>query len=557
MKSSFFAGRQLLAWLAPPCLRPSVLAIVLLFSAFHVQAADWRYRMRPGDNPWHIAHKYLRADIHSDRLLRHNKIQNPHALPPGTVLAIPVAWLRHQPTSAEVVASHGRTEAQVDGRKLDVQPGLKLPAGAVLRSAADASLTLAFADGSQVQLLGDSELALIRLDAYGDTGIFNIHLRLPRGRISNLVRPRTQTASRYVVDTPGMMSSVRGTRFRTIVEGAQSRTEVLQGKVAASGAGHQVLLGAGLGAVSENGRPSSAIELLQAPDLSGIPAHILRLPAALSWPAVPGAVRYRLQASTDENFNTLLIDSQSERASASLNVTHEGPLYLRVRAVAANGLEGMDGNGRTEIAPQPSPPFVLWPLDNDQVAGPRPRLRWTAVAQEGVSYRVQLATAEGSFDAPLLSRDNLHRTDLRPDFDLPPGQYQWRIGSTDADGKQGAWSLAMPFGVTAPSEGPGTQTATDGGVLKVRWDKAGDKQRYRFQLARDAAFGKLHIDRVLEDNSIELPEVRSGTWYLRVMVVEEDGFEHPPGATQTLKLGCTACKVLGALGGGAALLILL
>ncbi|PJJ96541.1 hypothetical protein CO611_08225 [Lysobacteraceae bacterium NML03-0222] len=555
LKSSFLAGSQSPAMIALKPKSPFILAIALLLSLGQAQAADWRYRMRPGDNPWNIASKYLRADVHSERLLRHNKIHNPHGLPPGTIISIPVSWLRHQPTSAEVVASNGAAEAVVEGRTLNVQAGLKLPAGALLRSSTDASLTLAFADGSQVRVHGDSELSLTRLDAYGDTGIFNIHLHLPRGRISSLVRPRTQSASRYVVETPGMMSSVRGTEFRSVANQAQSRTEVLQGKVAAAGGARQVMLNGGQGTVSQDGRPGTPVELLPAPDLSAIPEYILRVPAPLSWQAIPGAVRYRLQASADAQFQTLLLDTQTERASASLALHHEGALYLRVRAIAANGLEGMDASRHVEIAPQPSPPLVLSPSDDDQIAGPRPRLRWTALTEKGIRYRLQIATAEGSFDTPLLSRDNLQRSDWRTEQDLPPGQYQWRIAATDANGKQGAWSLAMPFTVLPANEGPAASADSDAGILKVRWDKAAEGQKFRFQLAQDAAFQKLRVDRIVEDNRIELPDIRSGSWYLRVILVEEDGFEHPPGPTQTVKLGCTACKVLGVVGGTLLLLL--
>lgn len=547
----FFPAPRLKHW------QSAALLGALCFIAFQSQAADWRYRMRPGDNPWDIASKYLRSDVHSDRLLRHNKIQNPHTLPPGTVLSIPVDWLRHHPTTAEVIASKGLTETVLDGRKVQVQNGLKLPAGAVLRSASDASLTLAFADGSQVRMHGDSELSLVKLDSYGDTGIFNIHLRLPYGRISSLVRPRSQLASRYVVDTPGMMSSVRGTDFRSASDGKQSRTEVLGGEVAAGGGGRQVTLNAGLGSVSdENGRPSPPIKLLPAPDLSDIPAHILRLPATLAWKQVPGATHYRLQASLDENFQTLLLDTETERASTALDIQHEGTLHMRVRAVAANGLEGMDAVRRTEIAAQPSPPLVLSPLDDAQLSTRRPRLRWTTAEQKDLSYRIQIITANGNFDSPLFSQEGLHRADFRLSQDLAPGQYQWRIGANDANGKPGAWSLPMPFTILPPGQAATAGTSPDGG-LKVHWDKMADDQKFRFQLASDAQFKKIRIDQVLEENTIYLPEIRSGTWYLRVMSVEEDGFEQMISPAQTVKLGCTTCRVIGAAGGVALLLILL
>ena len=48
-----------------------------------------------------------------------------------------------------------------------------------------------------------------------------------------------------------------------------------------------------------------------------------------------------------------------------------------------------------------------------------------------------------------------------------------------------------------------------------------------------------------------------GTWYLRVQAVDDDGFEHPFGPTQSVKLGCTPCRVLAGAGGVLLLLLAL
>src|SRR5699024_1101281 len=115
-------------------------------------------------------------------------------------------WLRVQPVKAQVVALQGTVSAypaDTPDRAEAVRVDMRLGTGTVLRTEADANLTLAFADGSRLQLHGDSELRLDRLSAWGATGMVDTRLRLTRGRTTNSVKPARGPASRFVLDTPG------------------------------------------------------------------------------------------------------------------------------------------------------------------------------------------------------------------------------------------------------------------------------------------------------------------------------------------------------------------
>ena len=145
---------------------------VLLLASPPGSAHDWTYRIRPGDTLWHVSGKYLRNDVAWQRLQAHNRIADPDRLRPGTVLRLPVAWLRVQPAKATVVGVHG--EAFVDGangQPARVVEGMRLGIGTTLRTSADASLSLQFADGSRLLLHANSELTLDKLSAYGATGM--------------------------------------------------------------------------------------------------------------------------------------------------------------------------------------------------------------------------------------------------------------------------------------------------------------------------------------------------------------------------------------------------
>ena len=535
------------------------LALVLLGLA-PASAADWTYRVRPGDTVWDLARAHLRSDVPWQRLQEHNTIADPGRLAPGSRMGFPIEWLRVRPAKARVIAIEGSATASDSGRFDDaraVAADMQFGAGAALRTSTEASLTLAFADGSRLRLHGDSELQLDRLSAYGATGMVDTRMRLQRGRVTSSATRSRGPASRFVVDTPGLMSSVRGTEFRVAVdEGGQSRSEVVEGRVAVNGSGREVLVAAGRGTVSNaQRRPIPPVPLLQAPDLAAWPARLARIPAPLSWPAVDGARGYRLQVSRSEDFLTLLQDERVEQPQAAFRARAEGRVFARVRAIDGHGLEGLDATRALDIAAQPAPPFVLAPQDGDGAAGPRPRLRWTQSTDEVLTYRVEVAT-DAAFQTPLVSANDLRKPVLRVPQDLVDGDYYWRVGATDAQGREGPFGDPVRFTVRPAGAGPELGAESADGGLRVSWPATGEAdQQYRFQASRKADFREIDIDRTLGESHVELSDLKSGTWYLRVQAVDDDGFEHPFGPVQTVKLGCTPCRVLA--GAGGVLLVLL
>jgi hypothetical protein len=274
---------------------------MLLFVSWTVQAQEWVYRVRPGDTLWDVTGAYLKPSVPWQRLQEHNRIANPYQLPPGSTLRIPLQWLDRQPANAKVVALQGSATARAaTGREAPVTPGMSLATGARLKTSPDASLSLQFADGSRLLLLGDSELLLDRLTRFGRSGMADTRLRLQRGRIGNDVRHLHGPAANFIVDTPTASSAVRGTKFRVEAGDAHSQTEVLEGRVAVAAPRQRAaLLRPGFGAVVAAGQSAvSPIPLLPAPDLSRIAPLSQSARPDLAWPAVEGARQYRRRAST-------------------------------------------------------------------------------------------------------------------------------------------------------------------------------------------------------------------------------------------------------------------
>jgi hypothetical protein len=233
-------------------------------------AADWVYRVRLHDNIWDLSSRYLRPDVPWQKLQDYNKVADPLHLPPGMMLRVPIAWLRVQPASAQVVAVMGSAHVQLPEQPQleNVTPGMTLAYGAHLTTEASASLTLQFADGSRVLMQENSTLELDQMSAYGRTGMVDTRLRLQHGRVTNAVTPMTGVAAHFSVETPGTISSVRGTHFRVAADDNHTQTEVLTGRVDVAGDHAHVLVPKGEGvAVADGSKPASAQNLLAAPAL--------------------------------------------------------------------------------------------------------------------------------------------------------------------------------------------------------------------------------------------------------------------------------------------------
>lgn len=530
-----------------------LLCVALLASASAV-AQDWRYEVRPRDNVWDLAARYVRSDVPWQKLQEYNHVADPYHLAPGSTLRFPVAWLKRQPAKATVIGVHGACIARdARGRETAVGEGMQLGIGTHLRTGVGANLTLRFADGSRLLLQGGSELILDTLSAFGTTGMTDTRMRLPRGRAGNTVRPMRGPASHFIIETPNTIASVRGTEFRIGSEAGRSLAEVTRGKVVVSGHGGQVVLYPGQGTMTAAGdHPHAPVALLPAPDPATIRADAAVLPARLHWDAVPGADHYRVQVAADDDFRALLLDAVVAQPQAAADLPG-GNYHVRVRSIDGNGLEGADANAGMRIAPQP--PFVIAPVQGGDLDSPRPRFKWASMG-DGVRYRFELAGA-GGFDTALLDQRTLATTDTRSAVDLAPGEYQWRVAAQLGDGHGTAVSDAIHFSVRPPAPGPDAEVGAPAGrprALQLRWPAGAQDEHFRFQLSRMADFSRLEIDREVSDNQITLPRLHGGVWYARVQVVHDDGYAGPFGPTQRIKLGCLPCRLLG---GGAIVVLLL
>jgi hypothetical protein len=522
-------------------------------------AADWVYRVRPQDNIWDLAGRYLRPDVPWQKLQDYNKVADPLHLPPGMTLHVPIAWLRVQPADAQVVAVMGSAHVQLPGQsqQQNVAAGLTLGYGAHLTTDANTSLTLQFADGSRVLMQENSTLDLDQMSAYGRTGMVDTRLRLQHGRVTTAVTPMTGVAAHFSVETPGTISSVRGTHFRVAADGDHTQTEVLTGRVDVAGDHAHVLVPKGEGvAVTDGTKPTKAVALLTPPTLHCPTQPVGQIPYVFAWTALDGATGYRVQMAANDRFETLLLDHVTSSPQLSLPDVPDGDYAVRVHGIDSNRLEGEDSVCTLHISGHPQPPLVMEPMPGGKAHDTRPHFRWTE-SMEAASYVWQLAS-DAQFTQLLASNDKVSSDNVHAPNDLPYGHYFWRIASRDKNGKQGPFTDPMPFDLVPQPPAPKMdKPKSSHNQLSFGWPAGSTGQHYHIQLARKPDFAHPQIDQTLDQPMLQIKKPGSGTWYVRVQTIDTDGYAGPWGATQKLKLGCMLCRVAAVAGGGGLVLWLL
>lgn len=539
---------RLLPWLAGLLLGFSITPMLC--------AADWTYRVRPQDNIWDLSSRYLKPGVSWQKLQAYNKVADPYHLPPGMTLRVPLAWLRMEPANATVVAVMGSAHVQLPGeaQPATVAPGMALGIGAHLTTDADASLTLQFADGSRVLMEQNSALDLDQMSAYGRTGMVDTRLRLQRGHVVNTVTPMTGVGAHFSVETPGTISSVRGTHFRVAADGGQSRTEVLTGLVDVAGDRARVLVPKEHGvAVADGAKPAHVQPLLPAPALHCPVQAVTKLPYVLAWTPLDGANGYRLQLAANDRFEALLLDHVTSSAQLSLPDVPDGDYAVRVHGIDAQKLEGEDAVCALHINGHPQPPLVMEPLPGHKVRDTRPRFQW-AESVEAASYAWQLASDE-SFAQPLANETQLTGDNVRAPGALPYGHYYWRIASRDKHGKLGPFTDPLPFDLVPQPPAPEVgKPKTSKNEVSLGWPAGAPGQRYHIQMDKHPDFAHPQVDQTLDQPKLQIKKPGSGTWYVRVQTIDTDGYAGPWGAVQKIRLGCLACRI-GAIAGGGGLVL--
>jgi hypothetical protein len=493
---------------------------------------DFIYHARLHDTLIGITRRLLREPRRWPEIQARNNIADPRRIPPGDAIRIPYAWLRLSPDIATVTAVRG--QVREGGR--DVAPAQTLSEGSRLETGPDGSVALLLADGSELTLQKLSVLALEEMRRV--TGFESAHatrFKLESGRLQTRVKPHGDVG-RFEISTPVAVSAVRGTEFRNAFEpeAGNATTETLEGLVAVSGSQAEVSIPADFGTrVARNSAPLAPVRLLPAPDLGALPATNSAGQLKLKWPAVPGAVRYRLQLAADAEFHSFLIDTAVDAPQADLPAPADGNYWLRIRPTDGLGLEGHDAM-RTLIQHQlPAAPALVAPLPGSKVIGDHGAFTWSnGPTGSGSRYRLQIAR-DLQFSQIFVERDTGEATRFEM-ASVPPGRYFWRVCAVDSRGEAGDWSEAQEYTQRQSSPTP-YPPALSRHEMQVHWDPQ-EGMHYRLQIARESEFKSPVLDQALDQPVMATRRLRPGTYYARVQTIARDGSEAPFGAPREFEV---------------------
>ena len=495
--------------------------------AFHLHAAA------RGDTLIGLGRRYLVDPAAWPEIARASGLKNPHRVPLGTALHIPLRLMRVERVPATLVAVSGEVRSQ-GGQ--GVRAGQQIDEGMALRTGADGGATVRLVDGTLLRLRASSQLEIEQSSRLRDAGLVRSGVRLERGRVEVEVEPVRGGQPGFRIGTPQGVLGVRGTEFRVQADSARAvtRAEVLRGAVAAQGrpgvAEQRVEAGFGV-VVDADGRVAPPTRLLPAPDLSAVPVLQERPLVRLPLPPQAGAAGYRAQVAVDARFEQVLQAVDSAGPEIRIAGLPDGDYVVRVRAVDGAGLEGQDADVRLRLKARPEPPLPSAPAPRAVLFGGRVEFAWAA-QDEAESYRLQLADERG-FAAPLRDLADLRTTTLAIDA-LAPGRYQWRLASVRPGADQGPFGSVQGFELRPLPPTPAPPQVGDRSV-RFAWDGAAG-QSFDFQLARDTSFAPLLVERRLEVPAIELPLPGSGRFYMRMRVRDADGFVGPFTAPQRFEV---------------------
>ena len=329
------------------------------WAASDAGSPDFELTVQQGDTLSGLGKRWLAEPRRWPEIQRHNGIQNPDLLLPGSKIAIPVALLREPLADATVRSVSGQAR-KADGTP--VAAGDRLREGAVIKTAEDGYVTIQLVDGSTLRLQSRSDLTIERARRLPGSEATETRLKMLAGQAEVQFKPATPKASRFEIRTGFASAAVRGTEFRVAAGERATRTEVTEGTIAFAGLpanagsaapGEGVDIPAGFGSmVDESRKPIPPVRLLAAPALPQEPVFQPAPTLRLSFPPLEGAVSYRARLAADADFQRMVGETLLSQPEATFSGLKEGSYVLKVRAIDRFGLEGQDAIAFVGILPE-------------------------------------------------------------------------------------------------------------------------------------------------------------------------------------------------------------
>ncbi|MBU0556704.1 MAG: FecR domain-containing protein [Alphaproteobacteria bacterium] len=402
----------------------------------------YRYKVKPNDTFSVLTAKYLVAGKNWRALQSLTRVRDPRRLPTGLEIAIPMAWLRYTNEPARLASFRGAVTVDWQNKRLGPSLGMAVAEGASIATGPNSFATLVLADQSKVTLPSQTTIKVLSLRRLIIGGSVDYRFKLEQGKVQTQVSPVAHPYGRYHIDTPTILTAVRGTEYRLSFDAAAlaASAEILEGtvQIAPEAGSPTQFVERSKGVVTSEGALIT-YDLLPAPGLRDPGKLQTDDTVIFQLDPIPGAARYHAVLAADAGFVETFAETVSEEPTIDLGALPDGTNFLKVSAIASNGLEGQEQSyafRRVLASIHPGPVD----RDNDRF-----RFRWYGAGAGERRYRFQLVRGEAT-NIPIVDQVGLVKEEASV-MRLRAGTYLWRIGltQTSSDGPIEVWTPYREF----------------------------------------------------------------------------------------------------------------
>jgi hypothetical protein len=410
------------------------------------QETVWAYSVLKNDSFERIYQKYLNKRANIIALSEYNHHPLIKKLQPAQIINIPVEMLRRTPTNAQVLLVYGDVNASniAGDNTHKLKKDDLLVSGDSLNIGKNSLVKLLLADGSKVDIQPNSNLSIQDSYQYVGKETFVTNLKLVKGRTQVSANPEHVVGNTLKVQTPSAVAAVRGTQFRVTADESLSLQETLEGRVAFSASGQEVLLAKGYGSVAEKNKvPLAPIQLPGAVDVSALPKLFEHNSAEFDFPAQQGVAAWTGQLALDEDFTQILNEQTTQAGKLVFADLTDGQYYLKLRTQDQHGLQGVDATHVFHVKALPPEPLLelVEPLDGAVIPLAPTDLSWTPVPM-ATSYLIQVARDINFTDNLYERHSSYNKLTINQSFGA--GVFYWRVAALSG-GKPQKFSNVRTF----------------------------------------------------------------------------------------------------------------
>jgi hypothetical protein len=537
-----------------------LLLCVASFAAYEEDSVE--LRVEKGDKLIHLCRKYLGDQGKWREVAKFNLMKNPDLILPGQRVKIPVGLMSRIPMDGKVTFVYGDAKVQKAEKAewVTLNLGDQVSQGSRMQTGKASSVEVTFEDKNSIFMKSDAALGITTSEKRGPSYSVNTFY-LTIGRVITKLKEATGSDSRINIRTPSAIASVRGTEFRVSTdEKASMRTEVLTGTVRVSAMETMVQVKEGEGTYVQKGAaPISPRKLLLPPKPVDFKPIYKELPLKLTFEEMAGFSSVRGLLTKDrEGRNVLDEKVVTQKEPLEFVNLPDGTYYFFSQGIDELGIEGFQSQPyEVKLRANPLPPLIQTKGEEAEFIKKTAQFTWLKV-KDAVMYHIQVAQ-DSRFT--VIKEEKLdYKGESYETGALGYGAYYFRISSIAADGYEAGWSETLPFRLIPPPPAPPLDKPTVGKKeIFLKWRNLGEGITYHFQMAKDAEFKEILVDKKLDKPEVTLQKPKEpGVYQVHTSSIDRKNHEGEFSASQSFEVEKRfPYGVLGGIAAAVGLILLL